>query len=38
MIAPPPSFPVSRFTRSKGKLELGYRQGLEKGILFLENV
>ncbi|MDS0909334.1 patatin family protein, partial [Morganella morganii] len=38
VIAPPPSFPVSRFTRSKGKLELGYRQGLEKGILFLENV
>ncbi|MCX9594054.1 patatin-like phospholipase family protein [Vibrio cholerae] len=37
IISPPPFFPVKRFTYSKDKLELGYQQGLEAGIRFLDN-
>ncbi|EKO3647295.1 patatin family protein [Vibrio metschnikovii] len=35
VITPPATFPVGRFTQSKEKLVLGYHQGLEAGIQFL---
>lgn len=35
VISPPSTFPVGRFTRSKEKLELGYQQGFEAGMDYL---
>ncbi len=36
VIAPPPDFPVKRFTREPGLLEQGYRVGRDAGVNYLQ--
>ncbi|EJL6325659.1 patatin family protein [Vibrio cholerae] len=38
VIAPPKSFPVSRFTTSKNVLNIGYRQGFYEGMRYLDKL